>query len=141
MYTRRNQPKEKDNNDNQPNFNISDTLLIYSVRNRNQQMIDLIINHPTFNKKKSRLNEAVIIAIGYNNFQNFKKLIHLVDTNFNNNTYQDKKIFSFINFRMNKRPFGSNLNNTNTNNINQQKYISNKNTFQRKKFYVIGKNF
>lgn len=127
MYTRRNQPKNKDNQrTNGPlTFNISDTLLIYSVRNGNQQMIDLIINHPTFDKKKSRLNEAVFLTID-NSFQIFKKLIHLIDTDLYKYTYQGKTIFSFIYFRMDKRSLNSNLNN-NANNIriiNQQKYIS-----------------
>lgn len=68
-------------------FDNQMTALIKSVQMNNNEKIDLIINHPSFDKDKSNINQAIFIAAEQNYTDIYKKLIKLIndDVNIYNN--------------------------------------------------------
>ena len=83
MYKYENKPftsKIKNNS-----IDINETLLIYSTKRQNKKIVDIIINHPDFDKNKSKLNEAVLLSINdKNDFEIFRKLYALADSDLTN---------------------------------------------------------
>lgn len=41
--------------------NVNETMLSYSVKCKNNKMVDLINNHPDFDKKKSNLKKIIVL--------------------------------------------------------------------------------
>ena len=61
------------------NYSEKINALIDSVEKNDIEKVDLIINHPSFNKYKSDINKAIILATEKNNVNIFKILIQLID--------------------------------------------------------------
>lgn len=76
---------EKNDATSHRNFNkkVETASLIHSVEVNNIEKIDLIINHPSFNLKKSNLNKAIFVAAKMNNINVFKALISLINCDIN----------------------------------------------------------
>ncbi|KAK8892562.1 hypothetical protein M9Y10_029795 [Tritrichomonas musculus] len=72
---------------------VEKTALIHSVEINDIEKIDFIINHPTFDKYKSSIVEAIFEAVSKNNIVAFKKLIKLIDNDIN---IKNKKNLSLL---------------------------------------------
>ncbi|KAK8840781.1 hypothetical protein M9Y10_027603 [Tritrichomonas musculus] len=76
---------------------FKETLLMNAVNNQREEIVDIIIQHPNFDRKKSKLNKAIFeCAKKCNNINLFKKLIKLIDLNDFNKYKIDGK--SFLNY-------------------------------------------
>lgn len=59
------------------------TKLIKSVKSNDIEMVDFIINHPSFDKNKSLIKAAIVNSVKNKNFEIFKKLLNVVNNDVN----------------------------------------------------------
>ena len=59
------------------------TTLLKEVYDNNEEKVDLIINHPSFDKIKSHLTMAIMVSIKKKNIKIFGKLLRVIDNNVN----------------------------------------------------------
>ena len=76
------------------------TTLMDSVEKNGIEKVDLIINHPYFDKAKSRLIKSIFIAVEKGHFEIFKKLIKIKDDDVN---IQDSNRNILLNFAVIKK--------------------------------------
>ena len=80
------------------NTNTTETPLMFAIKNNNRKLVDLIINHPSFDKKRSKIYDAILIVAEKNELKIFKKLLELIDNDFGDHIYKGNGILSMATF-------------------------------------------
>lgn len=68
-------------------ISFTGTSLIYAVNEKDEQKIDLIVQHPSFNRTKSQIKKAIFKAVKDHNFSIFKKLLPFINDDVNIHTH------------------------------------------------------
>ena len=88
VYTLQNHPFVKISNYGFFMDKSNETMLIYAVKEQKEDLIDIIIQHPNFDIKKSKLNQAILESLKESkNINIFNKLIQKSDLDEFNKTY------------------------------------------------------
>ena len=73
----------------------NDTKLVQATSANDLELVDLIINHPSFDQDKSDLKRAIFTSISSNNIEMFRKLIKITNNDINTYERNGQNIFSY----------------------------------------------